>query len=94
MAVKERITIGSNIEQFTFLEDELEENTNLIDTSLENIYLILGEKSGSFRGFEIHYERELNLPVQQNSIFLKKNGDTFGKYTLREGLVNIDLKKK
>ena len=55
MAVKERIIIGSNTEQFTFLEDELEENSNLTDTSLENIYLILGEKSRSFRGLEIHY---------------------------------------
>ena len=57
--VEEALLISENVEQFTFSEEEVSDNPELLKNSLEEIYLIMGIYEKSFRGFELHYEGEI-----------------------------------
>ena len=66
--VEEALLISENVEQFTFSEEEVSDNPELLKNSLEEIYLIMGIYEKSFRGFELHYEGEISFLIQQGKI--------------------------
>ena len=58
LTVGNSLKIYENIQQFTYTPEEIEEHPDILNISLEKVHLVLGEKVRSFRGFELHYEKE------------------------------------
>lgn len=57
--IEEALLIREGIEQFTYSDEEIAENPQLLKASLKNVYLYLGIYGQSFRGFELHYENDI-----------------------------------
>ena len=56
---KKKLFGFGGIERVLNVEEEVSDNPELLKNSLEEIYLIMGIYEKSFRGFELHYEGEI-----------------------------------